>query len=267
MLLFRFGYRSLLACTAVATIIDVASAQAVWSDLTLNFSHPANSTSQDDLTPNVSLTRAGTRGLFNIAYEPDFISGTSPEYTLWATEINNPDVTIEATNWSNLVFEDWQTAYGGPGSLSGNIVGAKTVVYLTLDEVYLDLAFTSWGVGTPGGGAFSYQRAQPPVLEPSGDYNGNLFVDAADYTNWRDTLAQMVATPGDGADGDRSGEIDSPDYDYWKLRFGNAVPAGSASASVVPEPFSITSLFGWLLLLAACARSRTNPCGPGKTLQ
>lgn len=259
---------SLAACLHVAiaslVLVPCAAAQTVWSDLTFTFNHPANSSNQDDITPNASLTRAGTRGLFNAAVEPSYLTGVSPEFTLWATSINNPGANVKATNWSNLIFDDWQTAYGGPGSLAINIVGASTVLYLTLDDVYLDLKFTSWAVGTPGGGAFSYQRAQPPLALPTGDYNGNLVVDAADYTKWRDTLGQMVENPGDGADGNRSGEIDAADYDYWKERFGDNVPAGSAAANVVPEPTTIAPLIGGLLLLAARFRTRFTPRGPGQ---
>jgi hypothetical protein len=254
---FRFVRSSLLVFVALAALVDVAAGQTVWSGLTHTFSHPANSSIQDDLTPNVSLTRSGTRGLFNSASEPDYLSGTSPEHTMWATELNNPGTTVTATNWSNLVFQDWQTSYGGSGALSGNIVGMDTVVYLVLDEIYLDLKFTTWGVGTAGGGAFSYQRAEPPTVEPTGDYNGDLIVDAADYTVWRDTLGQSVAAPGDGADGDLSGEIDAPDYTLWKDRFGDAVTPGSASASVVPEPTTVAALIGALVSLVAGVRKRS----------
>jgi hypothetical protein len=108
-----------------------------------------------------------------------------------------------------------------------------------------------------------------PAPEPTGDYNGNGVVDAADYTTWRDTLGQSVAMDGDGADGDESGEIDAGDYTYWVERFGNVVPEGGASAhfapgespgaisAIVPEPATLA-----LLLIASAglvvngARSR-----------
>lgn len=254
---------SLILCTACLALAAASAGQTVWSGLTFSFTHPPLSTTQDDITPNVSLTRGPTRGLYNAAYEPGYLDGLSPEFTLWATEVNNPGAEVAATNWSNLLFEDWQTAYGAGGGLATNIIESNAVVYLTLDDIYLDLRFTNWAVGNAGGGAFAYQRAEPPAMEPSGDYSGNLVVDAADYTVWRDTLGQSVATPGDGADGDQSGQIDAPDYDYWKLRFGNTVPAGSAATSVVPEPLAITSIIGGLILLASTTRKRTTPRGPG----
>jgi len=54
----------------------------------------------------------------------------------------------------------------------------------------------------------------PPPPVTTGDYNGDLTVDAADYTVWRDTLGQAVATNGDGADGDADGTINPGDYEF-----------------------------------------------------
>ncbi len=53
-----------------------------------------------------------------------------------------------------------------------------------------------------------------------GDYNLNGITDAADSTVWQDTLGQELINPGKGADGDESGFIDAPDYDFWADRFG-----------------------------------------------
>ena len=48
---------------------------------------------------------------------------------------------------------------------------------------------------------------------PTGDYNGNHVVDAADYVLWRNTLNQTV-TAGSGADGNADGTINAADYDF-----------------------------------------------------
>jgi hypothetical protein len=71
----------------------------------------------------------------------------------------------------------------------------------------------------------SVNLVPPPT--PTGDYNHNGKVDAADYTLWRDTLGQTVSS-GTGADGNGNGKIDSADYSFWVSHFGNVV-AGSAS--------------------------------------
>ncbi|MEX2170837.1 MAG: hypothetical protein WD851_16085 [Pirellulales bacterium] len=89
-----------------------------------------------------------------------------------------------------------------------------------------------------------------------GDYNGDLLVDAADYTVWRDHLSQMGgATPATG-DGTGDGNVTVEDYDFWKARFGNAAGTGatllqlsSAGATAVPEPASLVLACGALVML------------------
>lgn len=69
-----------------------------------------------------------------------------------------------------------------------------------------------------------------------GDYNQDVFVDAADYTVWRDTLG---STSDLRANGDNSGPsmglIDTADYVVWKNNFGTP-GAAALSAASVPEP-------------------------------
>jgi hypothetical protein len=84
-------------------------------------------------------------------------------------------------------------------------------------------------------------------LTNSGDYDGNGEVDAADYTQWRDTRGQAVAA-GTGADGNGNGTIDAADYAFWKSRFGMTIGAGGAGAVQAPEPAAV-----WLVALAAVA--------------
>ena len=86
---------------------------------------------------------------------------------------------------------------------------------------------------------------------PTGDYDGNHVVDAADYVVWRKTLAQSAIPAGSGADGNSSGTIEVGDFTYWRARFGNAAGsgAGAGQVSAIPEPSAI------VLLLTALATS------------
>ena len=68
----------------------------------------------------------------------------------------------------------------------------------------------------------------------TGDYDGNGTVDSADYTLWRDTFGQSVASL-TGADGSGNGLIDIDDYNVWKNNYGSSGPAVSAATSI-PEP-------------------------------
>lgn len=101
------------------------------------------------------------------------------------------------------------------------ISGLGSTQYLSTD---FSFATTSPGLANP---------ALLTTAGPSGDYNGDGTIDAADYTVWRDIFGANV-TMGEGADGDESGMIDQGDYDFWKERFGTSV--GSVAVAAVPEP-------------------------------
>jgi hypothetical protein len=98
------------------------------------------------------------------------------------------------------------------------------------------------------GNSGSVNLAPPP---PTGDYNGNHKVDAADYVLWRNTLNQSV-TAGSGADGNADGTVNAADYAYWRARFGNSAGSGSGlGTTAVPEPTAgvfaaLTIAFAWL---------------------
>ena len=76
------------------------------------------------------------------------------------------------------------------------------------------------------------------------------FVDAADYTVWRDNLDLMVTLPGDTT----PGMVTQADYDVWKNAFGNPMAIGALGGVPVPEPatlglaFVATALGGCLVL-------------------
>jgi hypothetical protein len=100
----------------------------------------------------------------------------------------------------------------------------------------------------------------PPPVTPTGDYNGNNVVDAADYTVWRDTFGQTVTTAGTKADGDKSGTIDTGDYTFWVSKFGTVLPGsggGAGSAATVPEPLTILLLAVALAILSGVITSAT----------
>jgi hypothetical protein len=90
---------------------------------------------------------------------------------------------------------------------------------------------------------------------PTGDYNGNGVVDAADYVLWRKTLTLPASPAGSGADGNQSGTIDSGDYTYWQARFGN-LASGAGSSVSIPEPPSISSMLIGLGILVAYMKKR-----------
>jgi hypothetical protein len=99
------------------------------------------------------------------------------------------------------------------------------------------------------------------VPTPTGDYNHNHIVDAADYTVWRDHLGQNVSPNGTGADGNANGTIDSGDYDFWKMKFGNLAPAaGSRAGAVATVPEPSTAFLTLVLLMTLGGRTYFLPC-------
>jgi hypothetical protein len=93
-----------------------------------------------------------------------------------------------------------------------------------------------------------------------GDYNDNGFVDAADYTVWRDAVATSTELINDPT----PGTVDESDFEYWRAHFGEAGGVGSGSArhggsasgaspsqNTVPEPnAALLAAFAALMLIS-----------------
>ena len=88
---------------------------------------------------------------------------------------------------------------------------------------------------------YAGDEGQLNFAAPTGDYNGDGTVNAADYPVWSDTRDQTIQS-GTGADGSGDGTINQADYQYWKDRFGNVIVNGGTT---IPEPGSVV-----LVLLA-----------------
>jgi MprA protease rhombosortase-interaction domain-containing protein len=153
------------------------------------------------------------------------VPGTVNEAAIWSSTptmisdvqgwLNNP-----TTNFGWLLYTSAETT-----AFTAKAFYARSATINELGGVF-DPAFLP---------ALSITYSAP--APPSGDYNGNGVVDAADYIVWRKTLNSAASPAGNGADGNQSGQIDSGDDTYWRLRFGNAT-SGFASGGNVPEPAS-----------------------------
>ncbi|MEM6854755.1 MAG: peptidylprolyl isomerase [Planctomycetota bacterium] len=64
-----------------------------------------------------------------------------------------------------------------------------------------------------------------------GDYNGDGFVNAADYTAWADNFGSLTELD---ADGNYDGVVDAADYTIWADNFGQT--SGNTAPSTIPEP-------------------------------
>jgi hypothetical protein len=118
-------------------------------------------------------------------------------------------------------------------------------------------------LGRPARGAINgLQFVSINPAGPTGDYNGNGVVDAADYVVWRKTSGQGATPPGSGADGNGNGTIDPGDYTFWRSKFGNLVPGiGSGSNLAVPEASSLSLLIVSAVVVLCTGNGRKNRIG------
>ncbi len=91
--------------------------------------------------------------------------------------------------------------------------------------------FAKEAVGVFSGAEAATLTIDYAILPIAGDYDGNGFVEPADYDTWSASYGLEV-TPDTGADGNGDGFVDAADYTVWR----DAI-AGAVSESLqVPEP-------------------------------
>jgi hypothetical protein len=151
-------------------------AGTIWNGPLLTYSQPSpdptQASNQDRITPDVWLTRAASKGLFNAFYETN-ATALSPTNTEWAFGTLANAASLHYTNWLALL----------DGASPVTLVGQQLVVHLSPDDIYLSLQMTFWAAG--GAGGFAYQRSTPtPAL-----------LSAASITNGQFTFS-YTANPG-----------------------------------------------------------------------
>jgi hypothetical protein len=100
---------------------------------------------------------------------------------------------------------------------------------------------------------FSISTTQGDVTPvESGDFNGDGFIDAADYTIWRDN-ENLTGVGLAGGDGNNDGTVDALDYAIWSQQYAPAVNEGAAA---IPEPGSLVIAIACLLAGARKQRAR-----------
>ena len=147
----------------LAAVFEPLTGQSatVWTGPLITYtqpdSDPTQAANQDQLTPNVALTRAINSGMFNAVTETSYTHSFSPADTEWA--VGN------LADYATLTYTSWEAAGGGRPVM--NLPGQQLVVHLITDDIYLSLLFTDLGGHFAGG--FSYDRSTPgsPNLPPT----------------------------------------------------------------------------------------------------
>jgi hypothetical protein len=140
-------------------------------------------------------------------------------------------------------------------------LGRTAVVGGTDIDVFIDDWATSVGgaIRTWYDGV-GYALVSDVIQGLAGDFNGDLVVNAADYTVWRNNLGTNFDLNGNGDEmGGSFGLVDQADYDLWKANFGNTLPAsGSGAISNVPEPSTALLFCLAALAIPFCSRPSRN---------
>ncbi|QDU91607.1 Autotransporter-associated beta strand repeat protein [Pirellulimonas nuda] len=210
-----------------------------------------------------SPTMTGTLSLNNtsLTMGPDLVEGDNTILSGLNINLNGADQTIGAsvndliTGVGNLTLDGALNIYQVLAADSSN-----DFTNVQLGDAWTVLQYS--GTLTDNGAVIG---AAPGALSPSlalsidtsiagqvrivavagagqiGDYNSDGFVDAADYTVWRDNLGTNFALP--NRDPANMGVISNADYTTWKSNFGLPAAGGALSGGAVPEP-------GGLVLLA-----------------
>jgi T5SS/PEP-CTERM-associated repeat protein len=127
---------------------------------------------------------------------------------------------------------------------AGGVVGA-------FDDIRMPLMSNDLEFGvlySPTSVMMEVKTASLPVVLP-GDYNNDGFVNAADYTVWRDKLGSPISLPNDDTAG-----VGQDDYTRWKTHFGQVAGSGAGAIATgqltTPEPSAcLLALIGLSLLL------------------
>jgi hypothetical protein len=94
-------------------------------------------------------------------------------------------------------------------------------------------------------------------IPPTGDYNLNGAVDAADYVVWQKTFGESGS--GLVADGNDNNRIDNGDYNRWRAQFAESSAIALFTNSMVPEPSTFFLSLGILMIVPRRRMPRRDP--------
>jgi glucose/arabinose dehydrogenase len=141
----------------------------------------------------------------------------------WMFDPANPTGTV--TNINSLLTANTGT-HQFPVSYGEDAAGNLYIAYIGSGEIY-----------------------RLATAHIAGDYDYDGDVDNSDYSIWRSTLGNAVATA--PADGNGNGVVDAADYVIWRKNSGKSLGSGSGIAAAVPEVGMVLYLVQAASVLAA----------------
>lgn len=131
--------------------ITLAQSSGIWQGAPITFTKTdladwTKAANQDRITDSVWITRQDDKSIFNIKKNSSYGNG-SPKGTQWSFGTTADIAT--------LTFTDWITAVNNKPN---SAVNKDMVLFLQHEGIYIDIKFTSFSGGGPGGG-FEYIRS------------------------------------------------------------------------------------------------------------
>ncbi|MEQ8846707.1 PEP-CTERM sorting domain-containing protein [Botrimarina sp.] len=165
-----------------------------------------------------------------------------------AVDPRGGSATVNILSGGELNLNNIYTTDGGTSSIQpGSKIDIQGTGRLTLPNDFVDAlgvyrdAGLLYGDGVAGAVTIETEAG----AQPSGDFNADGVVDAADYTVYRDNVGNVGGLPND----DGLGVVGQPHYDLWEANYSEVaslrtvVTAGlPPAASAVPEPASLLLL-------------------------